>query len=163
MSNSLSDQLLKLGLVDEKSVKKAQHTKRQSHKKLGRRGLESEKSARQERAAEALEQQRAADRKRGVERAQTHQTKEVKNQIEQLIGSGRLTGRVSGRRRFYVVMPDGRIPYLDVSDQVLGDLERGRAALAYGSNQDAVLINGDAAEKIEAVDAARILVWNQAK
>ena len=163
MSNSLSDQLLKLGLVDEKSVKKAQHTKRQSNKKLGRHGVESEKSARQARAAEAREQQRATDRQRGSEQTKAHQAKEIQNQVQQLIENGRLTGRTSGRRRFYVVMPDGRIPYLEVNDQVLDDLDRGRTAIAYGDNQDAVLITGDAAARILAVDASRILLLSQGR
>ena len=60
-------------------------------------------------------------------------------------------------------MPDGRIPYLEVNDQVLDDLDRGRTAIAYGDNQDAVLITGDAAARVLAVDASRILVLSQGR
>ena len=161
MGNSLSDQLLKLGLVDEKTVKKAKHTKRQSNKKLGRQGVESKKSERQVRATDARERQRTADRQRDEKRARAQQTKESQNQVKQLIESGRITGRTSGRRRFYVVMPDGRIPYLELSDQVMVDIERGRTALAFDSQNEVVLITSETASRVDNVDASRILVWNQ--
>ena len=119
MAGSLQEQMLKLGLVDEKQVQKVEGDKKTPRRAKGRResrpkggGLRRELVDARRLAEERI--QRGADL-----------DLETEKRIEVLINDGRRKGKVEGRRRFYFDSRDGRVPHLDLSDEVVGELESG--------------------------------------
>jgi len=160
MAGSLTDQLLKLGLVDDKAVRKAKHTHRESNKKKGKQGVEA---ARQQKEADAKKRRldtRQSDRSRELSRHEDVKTREGQQQIDQIIESGRVSGRVHGRRRFYYEAVDGRVPYLEVNDEAIADLQNGRIAFIEGSDGRPVFITREAAARIGDLDRKRLTFWN---
>ena len=161
MSQSLSDQLLKLGMVDEKAVKKAKHQKRQKNKSLGRTGVEAAREAREQRARETEANRRESDRTREAERVASKEQVEEIQRLEQIIESGRLQGRIGGRRRFYVKLADGRVPYIEINDRIGDGVDDGVYALALGKDDEVVIVSSDTAERVKSIDGRRLLVWNR--
>jgi uncharacterized protein YaiL (DUF2058 family) len=160
MAGSLTDQLLKLGLVDDKTVRKAQHTQRQSNKKLGKAGVEVERQQRHESAEKRRHDARSTDKERELLRQGQVNVREGQQQIEQIIETGRVAGRVTGRRRFYYESLDGRVPYVEVSDEAINDLQNGRIAFVEQADGRVTFITREAAERIHALDRQRLTLWN---
>ena len=161
LSQSLSDQLLKLGMVDEKAVKKAKHQKRQKNKSLGRKGVEAAREARDKRANEIEANRREADRAREAERVVSKEIVEEVQRLDQIIESGRLQGRIGGRRRFYVKLSDGRVPYVEINDRIGDGLDDGAYALALGKDGELIVVSSETAGRVYSIERQRLLVWNR--
>ena len=88
MGNSLQEQLLKVGLVDEKQLKKAQASKRHQKKKKGERGKTP--SAIAQAAQKAQAEKSTRDRALNDQRKTKAERKAMLAQIRQLIDENRL-------------------------------------------------------------------------
>ena len=161
MAASISDQLLKMGLVDEKQAKKAKHQQRQDNKKKGRRGVEAARMDR--RAALEANRQNASqkDRARELERQEQSNRHAEQHRILQIVQSGTVKGRTGGRKRFYYDSRDGRVPYLEVSDEVVEGLENGKMALAEEPEGRISIIESQSAERIAELDPMWLALWNR--
>lgn len=92
MSNSLRDQLLKAGLVDEKRAKQVgQEQRRQSKQQPGKGKAEAEAARR--RAQQAQAEKAARDRELNRQQQEEAQRKALRAQIKQLIEQNRLPKR----------------------------------------------------------------------
>ena len=161
MGGSLGDQLLKMGLVDEKQVRQAQHEQRTSRKRKGRKAVESEKASRAEAARARRDDARREDRARSLAENEVAASHEGQNRVQQIVVSGRVEGRTNGRRRFYFEARDGRVPLLELSDELVDGLEAGRVAVAEGPDGRVTLIKRSAAERVDEIDGTWIRTWNR--
>ncbi len=163
MAGSLRDQLLKAGVVDKKAAKKAAHEQRVEHKAKGREGLEAEKAAKEAAAAEEAKLQRARDKERERQRQAEIEARECALRVQQIAQTGSYNKRWNGPKMFYFVSRDGHVPYLEVSEEVQGLLERGGLAIAESPDGEVSLIERDAAERIAELDGSWLRAWSRKK
>jgi uncharacterized protein YaiL (DUF2058 family) len=161
--SDLRKALKQAGVVSEKDIRRAQHEKRVERKELGEDGLEAERRRRDEelRAEQAQRQQAGAERVQ--EQRARKENAERRLRVEGLLPTSDLAIREAGPRRFYFAMPDGEVAFVDVSDAMSRRLAQGDAAIIVGkgiSERDFAIIPGKVAAELEAVDRARILMWN---
>ena len=107
MAGSLSDQLLKLGLVDDKAVKKAQHDQRQSNKKKGRKGVAQSREDRNKHFEAQRQESRRSDQAR--ERTRLDGRRRLSDGDDRLVlasrpSAGRCQRLLSGRQQFELVV-----------------------------------------------------------
>jgi uncharacterized protein YaiL (DUF2058 family) len=160
MANSLQEQMLKLGLVDEKQVRTAESQKQGERrpKGQGRRDARGRKESKCSDHAKALSSARQEARKR-QESGQTIDP-ELERRVEETVRMGRRKGQIDGRRRFYFDSRDGRVPYLDLSDEVIGELESGRAAIAESASGKTTIITAETAIAVMGLDVDWLRRWN---
>ncbi len=155
MSNSLQDQLLSKGLVDQKKLKKHQRDKRKQAKQQGKgqEPVDDIKLA----AQQARAQQAERDRQRNLELHEKAQQKAIAAQIQQLIASHRIphSGDVA-----YQFVDGGKIKKLQVSELLQRQLARGQIAIVQGRD-GYQLIPAKIAAKIAERDAEAIVVLHR--
>ena len=161
MAGSISDQLLKMGLVDEKQAKQAKHRQRQENSKKGRRGVEAARVDRRALLEANQAQARQADKDRERGRQDEVALREAQNRIAQIVQSGSVRGRTGGRKRFYYESRDGRVPYLELNDETVDGLDKGSIALAEEPSGRIVLVDGDCARRIAELDPMWLALWNR--
>ncbi|BBA34011.1 hypothetical protein sS8_2058 [Methylocaldum marinum] len=157
MSNSLRDQLLKAGLVNEKQVKQASKDvrKKEKHNRHGN-------SAGKDENMRAAEKARAAkvehDRQLNQERAKEAERKALAAQIKQLIEMNRVAP--GDDEIAYRFAHDNKVKTVYVSRAVHQSLVAGRLAIAsLESRYEIVPLS--VAEKIMQRDTSRIVLLNQ--
>jgi uncharacterized protein len=160
MGGTLGDQLLKLGLVDEKQVKKSKHDQRTDKKARGRDGIEADRSRRAKEADQRRTTARQTDRDRSRERNESAADRETQNRIQQMVASGRVDGRTGGRRRFYFESRDGRVPLMEVNDDTHNGLEAGRIGIAEDLEGKITLITRESAARVAELDPSWLRAWN---
>ncbi len=148
VSNSLQDQLLKAGMVDEKQLKQADKDKRKQEK-VQRRSREQVVDETKQQAQQALADKAERDRQLNKDKQQLAEQKAIAAQIKQLIEVNRQSrGKGDSAYNF----TDGKlIKKILVSDEVLNQLSRGRLALVrLGEGEEATyeLVPAPVAEKI---------------
>ena len=157
MGNSLQEQLLKAGLVNEHKLKEARTDKRRSVKQTGKRGAGPDNEARL--AAERARAEKAArDRELNRQRQEEAARRAQENEVRQLIHTHRVV-REGGELAYHFT--DGRVlKRLYVSKDQHARLVDGRLAVV---RQDAFyeLVPSDVAERVRARDPGLVLVWNQ--
>ena len=161
MSNSLQEQMLKLGLVDEKQVRDAEQTRRSERRPKGqskRSGARGGRERTRSENARALETARKAalEGRSSPEVAKP----ELQAEVGAIVKAGRWKGQTDGRRRFYFDSRGGRVPYLTLNDDVIGELEKGTAALVESPSDQVSIINADAAVKVMGLDVDWLRRWN---
>jgi uncharacterized protein len=127
--SDLRDQLLKAGLVSSKQVRQAKHQERVHRKEVGQDGLQAERSQRERAAEEARQEKRRLDREREEARRRHREEEERAEALARRIRAGWIRDATAGGRRFYFVVEEGRITYLDLSDQAVRRLQAGSAAI----------------------------------
>ncbi len=160
MGSSLQDQLLKMGLVDASQVKKAKHQKRVAKQGKGRGAETADRRKRDAKANADRQAARRAERSRAKENRTEVEAREAQLRIQQIVGSGRVQGRVHGRRRFYFETRDGRVPFLEFSDEVISGLESGRMGLSESPAGETTVVEGASAARIFDLDPDWLRVWN---
>lgn len=126
MSNSLREQLLKAGLVDEKKLKaenKNRHRNRKSGKKSGGEANDESRL----RAQETRRAKAERDRKINEERQQKLEKKAIRAQVRELIEGNRLDR--DGAEISYHFVHRGRIKKLYVTGAMQKQLVAGRLAV----------------------------------
>jgi len=83
-------------------------------------------------------------------------SKDESQRLLKLAQGGRVEGRTRGQRRFYYVSRAGFVPCLELSDEVVRDLEQGVIAIAESERGDAWLVTGDCARALVEADPAWI-------
>lgn len=159
MADSLREQMLKLGLVNEKQARQAKHDKRVKNHDRGARGVEAEREAKRRQADEARRAQQQADRDREQARQREESTREGRFRVAQIVESGAWEGPVHGNNRFYYEARDGRIPYLDLSHEANNAVQNGQAAIAEAPNGKATVITADAATRVADIDRTWLRAW----
>jgi hypothetical protein len=158
MTNSLQDQLLNSGLVDEKKLKQHKRAKRKQAKQQGKGPAPADeiKMAAQRVLAEQ------AERDRELNRAlqQQAQQKAIAAQIIQLISRHRIERR--GGDIAYQFADQGKIKKLHVNDVLQRQLARGQIAIVRLAD-DYQLIPAAIAAKIRERDAEVVLVLHQSE
>ena len=159
----LRDALKKSGLVNDKRARKLAHEEKARKKKLGQKGVEAERA---DRDAEALEKQAARrdkDRERESGRQARQKAREESAALVQIVRDHALTSGVMGPRRFHFVTREGKIPYLDVSDEIGRGLERGQFAICEmpgASPEEFVLLDAEHAKRVRTLDADVVRFFN---
>lgn len=155
MGNSLQDQLLKAGLVDNKKAKQVQREKKKQAKqqhKSGKPAVDESKLQAQRVLEEKAERARALNRQRQAEAEQ----KAIAAQIKQLIEANRLPreGEVA-----YNFNDDKKVKKIYVTPRVQKQLERGIVAIvSLGGAYE--LVPAPVAEKIAQRDAGYVVFKN---
>jgi uncharacterized protein YaiL (DUF2058 family) len=154
VGNSLQDQLLKSGLVDEQRLKQAKTAKRKKNKQTKGGASDAEHRGVQRAAAEKARADRELDR----QRRQAAERKAEEHALRQLIHSHRVL-RGDGDLAFNF-QDGGSLKRLYVTVEQQRALVNGRLALV---RQDAgyELIPAEIAEKLLARKAGLVLVYNK--
>lgn len=156
----LAAALVKSGHLSEKKAKEISREKRREDKDLGRKGLE-------QREAE-LRQQAAAERVAEAEAARLREAQRVSSETDdrarRAIRDNLHKAPGGGRQWFYAVR-DGRVLYMDVSDEVAGLLARGGAgiteSLGQAPGEHAVVVGERALQTLIGIDKELVRFWNQ--
>jgi uncharacterized protein YaiL (DUF2058 family) len=159
LANSLQEQLLKAGLVDEKRANKAKKAKQRKEKEQRHKKHKVEdESSRLARQAKARDTQR--DRELNRKMAEETRQKELAAQVRQLIEANRMEtedGDIA-----YHFTDAGKVRTLYVTDKLQGQLGRGTLVIAKlaGSYQ---LVPAEIAEKIAQRDPASVIQQHNQK
>lgn len=157
MRNSLQDQLLKSGLVDERKIKDANRARDKHKKQVGKKNAAELDAER--RLAEATLAAKA-DNDRELARRQNEATRqrELAAQIAQLVQHYRQPR--TGGEIAYNFADRGVIKKLLVTSRLRDELIRGQLVIVRtpGGYE---LVPAAAGERIQSRDAAAIVVWNK--
>lgn len=155
MGNSLQNQLLKMGLVDEKRVKQAKKEKRKQVKQQGKKAVVADEASRlaQQVAAEKAERDRELNRQRKEEA----ERKALAAQVRQLIEVNRLPRE--GGEIAYNFSDDNKVKRLYVNEQMQRQLGLGRLAIVRLDDQYE-LVPAAVAEKIRQRDESCVILCN---
>ena len=159
MGNSLQEQLLKAGLVDEQKLKQARSSKRKQVKQTGHRPTPEEVEAR--RAAERARAEKVArDRELNRQRQEEAALRAAENEVRQLIHTHRIVR--DGGDLAYNFMDGNTLKRIYVKKEQHAKLVSGQLAIV---RQDAFyeVIPAEIAERVQARDAALVLVFNRVK
>ena len=88
---------------------------------------------------------------------------EVKARIQKMIEEGSLKETGFGSRRFYFVTRENKIPFLDLSDELTGRLEKGQAAIVEIPGNDIVdytIVPRAVARRMQSVDPESVRFMN---
>lgn len=88
---------------------------------------------------------------------------EVKARIQKMIEDASLKETGFGSRRFYFVTRENKIPFLDLSDELTGRLEKGQAAIVELPGDDVVdytIVPRDVARRMQSVDPESVRFMN---
>ena len=157
MANSLHEQLMKAGLVDENKVNKAKKAKQQKEKAQRHSKQKTEdEAARPARLAKARDAERARELNR--KKNEETQRKAIAAQIRQLIEMNRLSledGEIA-----YNFSDAGKVQRVHVTERQHGQLSRGQLAIVKLNDRYEVVPAG-VAEKISLRAADSVIVHNQ--
>jgi uncharacterized protein YaiL (DUF2058 family) len=155
MSNSLQDQLLKAGLVDEKSAKRAHKEKQKLRRQQkGRPAAAAPNAAGKQKAREQAARDTALNR----EREAASKAREVDAQVDQIITSHRVA--LEQGEAVYNFLDGGKVRRLHLAEAQHRRLVQGRVGLVRGG-AGYELVSAEAAEKIGARAPERLLVLNR--
>lgn len=156
MSNSLQNQLLKIGLVDEKKVKQVKKEKHKKARQQSKKAVVVDEAARlaQQAAAEKAERDRELNRLRKAEAEQ----KALAAQVRQLIETNRLS-REEGEIA-YNFSDGAKVKRLYVTEKMQRQLGLGRLAIVRLDEQYE-LVPTAVAEKIRQRDEYSVILCNE--
>ena len=156
MGNSLHDQLLKAGLVNEQQVKRAQKQKRKKSNQE-RKGKATQIDQTRTKARQSQSERAERDRALNRQRQARQQKKQEAAQIRQLIESNRMPtddGEVA-----YNFVHDNKVARVVVSEDQHRQLSKGSAAIVTLDGRYA-LVPAAVACKIKQRHSSRVVVCN---
>ncbi len=156
MSNSLQNQLLKMGLVDEKKVKQAKKEKHKQAKQQSKKAVVVDEASRL--AQQAAAQKAERDRELNRQRKEEAERKALAAQVRQLIEVNRLP-RGEGDIA-YNFSDDNKVKRLYVTEQMQRQLGLGRLAIVRLDEQYE-LVPTAVAEKIRQRDESCVILCNE--
>ena len=158
----LSKELLKAGLISEQQARQTKHKERVSNKKMGHQEREDEDRRKKTAHDKRLDQQRDADRNRNKVEHRVVEEKMTRTRLKELVKNGGATG-TGGNRRFYFVTSSGKVPYLEVNEDAIHSLQRGRLTIVQVPDQKLerfILMVREKAEQVKAVQPDLVLLMN---
>ena len=123
----LTDQLLKAGLINQKQAKQTKHKQRVKQKTVGHKGLDAEERKKKQDFEKKRDEKRTQDRSRNRKEEEVKLEKVERSQLRNLVRDGAIS--VSGNRRYYFVTRENKVPYLEVSDDIVRKLQHGQLAI----------------------------------
>ncbi|KAA3630165.1 MAG: DUF2058 domain-containing protein [Proteobacteria bacterium] len=156
MSNSLREQLLKAGLVDEKKLKAEKRSQHNHRKQKGKSGTASSDSSRR-RAEEARRAKAERDRRINRERQLKLEKKAARAQVRELIEGNRFDRQ--GAEIAYHFVHRGKVKKLYVTAELHRQLVEGRLAVVRLDGRHEVVTRA-IAEKIRERDDTCIMSIN---
>ncbi len=124
----LSEELFKAGLISKKQLKATEHDKRVKQKNVGHKALDKEEQRKKAEHEKRRAEQQVQDRERNLDEQAALEGKVTRARLKDIIKHGAVkSGR--GNRRFYFVARDGKIPFLEVSDEIARALQYGDLAI----------------------------------
>ncbi len=157
MANSLQDQLLKAGLVDEQRLKQARSSKRKQGKQTGKRGRQADNEARQA-AMRARAEKAERDRELNRRRQEEATLRAAENEMRQLIHTHRVIR--DGADLAFNFTDGNLLKRIYVNREQQAKLVSGQLAIV---RQDEFyeLIPAEIAERVRARDPSLVLLHNQ--
>jgi len=158
----LRSQLLKAGLIDKKAKQHADRQARTDDRRKGAEATAREEQTRQEQFQGRREEQRDADRRRERQRQVDRAAHEERFRLRDLVRQGAVREGRRGRRRFYFVTRAGRIPFVEIAEELGLQLEAGRAAIVevpLAKDEYEIVARGTA-ERVWAVEPELVRFWN---
>lgn len=153
MANSLQDQLLKAGLVDQKKAKKVKQEKRKQAKQTPKGQQQEDEIKLAARQAQAEKSQR--DREANLQRERENEAKAIKAQIKQLIEVNRIDRK--GGETAYQFIDAKKVKKLYITEELQEQLIKGKIAVVkLGEGYE--LVPTPVAEKIAQRDETIVLV-----
>lgn len=159
MGNSLQEQLLKAGLVNEQTLKQTRSSQRKQTKQAGKHGPPTDHEARQ--AAQRAQAEKAArDRELNRQRQEEAALRAAENEIRQLIHAHRVVR--DGGDLAYNFTDGSTLKRIHVNREQHAKIVSGQLAIV---RQDAFyeVIPAEVAERVGARDASLVLVCNRPK
>jgi uncharacterized protein YaiL (DUF2058 family) len=157
LGNSLQDQLLKAGLVDQKKVNRQKKAKQQKEKQQRHAKQKSVDESKQ-RAQQAMQQNAQRDRELNRQRQDAANQKAISAQIRQLVEMNAVS--IEEGDTAYNFTDDSKVQRIHVTELVHSQLVRGQLAIVKidGMYQ---LVPAGVAEKIAQRDEGTVIVCNQ--
>jgi uncharacterized protein len=159
MGNSLRDQLLKSGLVNDKQLKQAGKEKRKEQNRQHGQNTPDPKVDLQAASRQAAADKAERDRKLNQQRQETAAQKALAAQVKQLVEAHRVALE-EGETAFNFA-DGGKVKRLYLSDALRRQITQGRLVVIRCEGRYE-LVPQEAAEKIRARDAGAIVLWNEA-
>ena len=148
---SLKDELLKAKVVSKKDVKRSDHEERVKKKEVGAEELRREKETLKEEIAAEKAGKRERDRRKEEALRKEREGREKIIRLEQKIRENAIREAYVNSRRFHFVARNGGLPYLEVSEDMVRQLETGRLAIVEiprGSFSEFFIVPGEIAGEI---------------
>ncbi len=158
----LSKELLKAGLISEKQARQTTHKERVQNKKMGHQGRQEEESRQKAAHEQRLAKQRETDHNRNKVEQQVVEEKMTRTRLKDLVKNGVATG-TGGNRRFYLIASHGKVPYLEVNEDAIHALQRGRLGIVRIPDQKLerfVLLAREKAEQVKSVQPDLVVLLN---
>ena len=157
MGNSLQDQMLKAGLVDQKKVNRQKKAKQQKEKQQ-RHAKQKSVDESKLRAQQVMQQNAERDRELNRQRQEAANQKAIAAQIRQLVELNAISSEEG--EMVYNFTDDNKVQRIHVTDVMHGQLSRGQLAVVKidGKYQ---LVPAGVADKIAQRDETMVIVCNQ--
>ncbi len=159
----MRDALKKAGMVSDKQIRQTKHQDRVKRKELGLDGLEAERQKRDDRYREEQSKKKHTDKKTNLLKAASQVDLEKKTALKRIIKEENILAREGGNKRFYFQLPDGTIPFIEISPILGKRLAQGDAAIVDSEQiliDDFAVLSGKAAHQLSALEQERIIFWN---
>lgn len=152
MAGSLKDQLLNIGLVDQKKAKQADTEKRKKNKKAKKarksgQAVVDEKAIQQQELEKQRQEKQQRDRELNQKLEEERRNKEIEAQCRQMISQQQLSVPEDAEVSYNFAY-DKKVKTLYVTEELQGQLIRGQVAIAV-LDEKFYLIPDKFAEKIE--------------
>jgi uncharacterized protein len=165
----LKDKLLRAGLVGKKEVREAKVEARRKKKQKGGAKAESDAETEAERERRAKFEKRLEEQAVRAKEVQEHldaarREGEARGRVRNLIRSHALRKTRGDERPFYFVGRDRRIQRLGTTHEIGDALITGALAIVEVDDdpaRDFAIVDRATAERLEALDASRLLFWNK--
>src|SRR5688500_1921477 len=158
----LAAALVKSGHLKETEARDLAREQRKETKALGREGVEQREA---EKRAEA-EARKQAEAEAAREREKQRLAREARERACRVVADNRHPGGEGGSRRWFFVARSGRVPFLEVTDEVSRLLMDGKAGIVEGCDPEAshahVVIVGDKhLNTLLTIDKDLVRFWNR--
>jgi len=152
MAGSLKDQLLNIGLVDQKKAKKADSEKKKQKKQANKarksgQAVTDEQLVKQQALEKQRKEKQERDRQLNLERNEERRNKEIEAQCRQMISQHKLDVSQDAEQSHNFVY-DNKVKTMYVTTELQAQLIRGQVAIAV-LDEKFYLIPDKFAEKIE--------------
>jgi uncharacterized protein YaiL (DUF2058 family) len=159
VKQDLRDKLLKAGLVDKKTKKRADHRARIKRTEAKKKGVDEEKE--EEKKAREYEEKEEKRRRQDKERERARQQKQLKRdkkyQALDVLQARMFLPKSSGPVAFHFVSRSGGIRKLQVTTGIARDLDNGQLAIAQLPGGERFgLVRRDVAEQLLADDPSLV-------
>jgi uncharacterized protein YaiL (DUF2058 family) len=161
----LRDQLLRAGLIDQKTKQQADTAARRKRKKKNKKGQAVSTSDRQRQAYDDRIAAEAEDnRHRDAERNREREERELRNRVASLAGTWAVREQRPGPRRFCYVSRERKILWFDLSAALARKLELGLLAIVErpgDADEPHAVVPARIAARIERLSPECVRFWNR--